>query len=202
MVRVGTAIFGARPAWPPPAPARPPRPGARPDERQGQARRLPRLRQHGRGPHPRARPGRRGARRGSIAASDVRGERLDELERQYGIQRPPDNAELVRQADVVILAVKPQIMARGAARDGSAVDQTQALISLAAGVSDRHGSRATCRGRAAHPRHAEHAGPGAGGRHRHRPSRRARRRRPRDGQRDLRAPWAAWSCSTRSRWTR
>ena len=48
----------------------------------------------------------------AIYASDVRLERLRALEQRYGVQLPQDNAELVRQVDIVILAVKPQIMAR------------------------------------------------------------------------------------------
>jgi len=46
-----------------------------------------------------------------IWASDVRGDRLKELGRTYGIQVAPDNLQLVREVDVVIMAVKPQIMA-------------------------------------------------------------------------------------------
>ena len=46
----------------------------------------------------------------AIFATDVRPERLKELDRQYGIQVSSDNADLVRRADIVILAVKPQIM--------------------------------------------------------------------------------------------
>src|SRR5207245_843166 len=46
----------------------------------------------------------------AISATDVRLERLKELDRQYGIQIAVDNPELVRHADVVILAVKPQII--------------------------------------------------------------------------------------------
>src|SRR5262249_60697743 len=46
----------------------------------------------------------------AIHATDVRLERLKELDRLYGIQVSSDNAELVRHADIVILAVKPQIM--------------------------------------------------------------------------------------------
>jgi pyrroline-5-carboxylate reductase len=48
---------------------------------------------------------------GDIAASDARPERLAEMARQYGIRAEPSNLALVRGADVVILAVKPQVMA-------------------------------------------------------------------------------------------
>src|SRR5262249_24476431 len=46
----------------------------------------------------------------AIAATDVRADRLDQIARQYGIRTMPDNRSLIAAADVVILAVKPQIM--------------------------------------------------------------------------------------------
>src|SRR5205823_6349544 len=49
----------------------------------------------------------------AIHAADVRLDRLKQLDRQYGIQVSSDNVELVRHSDVVILAVKPQIMDAG-----------------------------------------------------------------------------------------
>ena len=71
----------------------------------------------------------------AIYASDVRPERLRALEQQYGIQLLQDNAELVRQADIVILAVKPQIMAPVVRQISAAVTKKKLLISIAAGVS-------------------------------------------------------------------
>ena len=71
---------------------------------------------------------------GSIAASDVRGERLAQMERQYGIRTLSDNAELIRESDVIVLAVKPQIMTSVLRDVASAVDLTKLIISLAAGV--------------------------------------------------------------------
>ena len=71
----------------------------------------------------------------AIYASDVRIERLRSLDQQYGVQLCEDNAELVRQADIVILAVKPQIMAPIVRQIASAVTRKKLLISIAAGVS-------------------------------------------------------------------
>jgi len=71
----------------------------------------------------------------AIYVSDVRIERLRALDQQYGIQLLQDNAELVRQADVVILAVKPQIMAPVVRQISAAVTRKKLLISIAAGVS-------------------------------------------------------------------
>ena len=71
----------------------------------------------------------------SIHATDVRLERLRELDRQYGIQVASDNETLVRQADIVILAVKPQIMESVLKEIAPAVTRRKLLISIAAGVS-------------------------------------------------------------------
>jgi len=46
----------------------------------------------------------------SIAATDARADRLEQVAKQYGIRAATSNRELVAEADVVILAVKPQIM--------------------------------------------------------------------------------------------
>jgi pyrroline-5-carboxylate reductase len=71
----------------------------------------------------------------AIHATDVRLERLKELDRLYGIQVSSDNAELVRHADIVILAVKPQIMDAVLKEIAPAVTRKKLLISIAAGVS-------------------------------------------------------------------
>jgi pyrroline-5-carboxylate reductase len=71
----------------------------------------------------------------SIHAYDTRLERLRELDRQYGIQVAHDNESLVRQADIVILAVKPQIMEAVLEEIAHAVTRRKLLISIAAGVS-------------------------------------------------------------------
>jgi pyrroline-5-carboxylate reductase len=72
---------------------------------------------------------------GSIHATDVRLDRLKQLNRQYGIQVSSDNAELVRRSDIVILAVKPQIMDAVLKEIAPAVTRKKLLISIAAGVS-------------------------------------------------------------------
>ena len=71
----------------------------------------------------------------AIHATDVRLERLKELNRQYGIQISSDNAELIRDADIVILAVKPQVMDAVLTEIAPAVTRRKLLISIAAGVS-------------------------------------------------------------------
>jgi pyrroline-5-carboxylate reductase len=71
----------------------------------------------------------------AIHATDVRLERLKELDRQYGIQVSSSNADLVRHSDIVILAVKPQIMDSVLKEIAPAVTRKKLLISVAAGVS-------------------------------------------------------------------
>jgi pyrroline-5-carboxylate reductase len=74
-----------------------------------------------------------------ILASDVKAERLAELHGKYGIRTTTDNEELARTSDVVVLAVKPQIVDRvltsvaaGFAEGGHA--RSALLVSVAAGV--------------------------------------------------------------------
>jgi pyrroline-5-carboxylate reductase len=71
----------------------------------------------------------------TIAVTDVRAERTRQLADQYGVRALESNATLVKQADVVILAVKPQIMAPVLREVLPALTNRPLLISLAAGVS-------------------------------------------------------------------
>lgn len=71
---------------------------------------------------------------GSIVATDVRTERLQQIARQYGIQAARDNRELVGRSDVVILAVKPQTMGAVLGEIEPAVTAHKLVISIAAGV--------------------------------------------------------------------
>ncbi len=74
----------------------------------------------------------------AIHVSDPRIERLRDLDRLYGVQLAPDNVKLVQESDVVILAVKPQIMVPVLREIAPAVTRRKLLISLAAGVSTSH----------------------------------------------------------------
>jgi pyrroline-5-carboxylate reductase len=70
-----------------------------------------------------------------LSATDVRTERTAQLAKQFGITAHADNLRLVRETDVVVLAVKPQIMATVVAEIAPAVTARHLLISIAAGVS-------------------------------------------------------------------
>jgi len=69
-----------------------------------------------------------------LFVTDVRLERLEEMGRRYGLHTLSDNTLLVRRVDVVILAVKPQILA-GVLREVAAAVPGRLMISIAAGVS-------------------------------------------------------------------
>lgn len=69
-----------------------------------------------------------------IRASDVKQERLDELHARYGIETTLDNEALSRWADVLVIAVKPQIVDRILAPIAAGLSSTALVISVAAGV--------------------------------------------------------------------
>src|SRR4051812_12333915 len=71
----------------------------------------------------------------AIMVTDVRAERTRQLADQYGVRPLAGNAALVMQADVVILAVKPQIMTPVLREVLPALTNRPLVISLAAGVS-------------------------------------------------------------------
>jgi len=70
-----------------------------------------------------------------ILIADVRADRVHQLADQYGLRAVAGNAPLVSGADVVILAVKPQIMAAVLRETMPALTKRPLVISLAAGVS-------------------------------------------------------------------
>jgi len=72
---------------------------------------------------------------GLITATDVRADRAKQLAQQFGVTAHSDNARCVRDADVVILAVKPQIMAEVLREIAPVVEARHLLISIAAGVA-------------------------------------------------------------------
>jgi len=69
-----------------------------------------------------------------LFVTDVRLDRLEELSRMYGLHTLSDNALLVRRVDVVILAVKPQIL-KAVLQEIAPATPGKLLVSIAAGVS-------------------------------------------------------------------
>jgi pyrroline-5-carboxylate reductase len=69
-----------------------------------------------------------------IAASGPREERMRELRDRFGIRTSTDNRSVLDGADLVIVAVKPQIMARVLEEIADPVPPHALVISIAAGV--------------------------------------------------------------------
>lgn len=69
-----------------------------------------------------------------IVASDVKEERLRELKEAHGIHVTSDNGELVRTCDVVVLAVKPQVIDKVLDVVAKELKSETLIISIAAGV--------------------------------------------------------------------
>jgi len=71
----------------------------------------------------------------SICATDTAIDRLKELAEEYAITALPSNQALVAQCDVVILAVKPQILFRVLEEVSPTVSASRLFVSIAAGVT-------------------------------------------------------------------
>ncbi len=69
-----------------------------------------------------------------IRASDVKPERLEELHAQFGIDTTEDNEALASWADVVVIAVKPQIVDRILEPISKGISEADLVVSIAAGV--------------------------------------------------------------------
>lgn len=74
------------------------------------------------------------ARPDTLIATGRRTERLEELQRTYGVRTTLDNMAAVREAEVVVLAVKPQVLDKVLVQVAPAVDARKLIISVAAGV--------------------------------------------------------------------
>jgi pyrroline-5-carboxylate reductase len=70
-----------------------------------------------------------------ILATDVRADALAALAARRGIRTAADNAAAVREADVVVLATKPQVFDTLLPELAAHVDASKLVLSIAAGVS-------------------------------------------------------------------
>jgi pyrroline-5-carboxylate reductase len=73
-----------------------------------------------------------------IVASDVRPERLVELGKAHGVRTTSDNVALLGDCDVIVLAVKPQVIDSVLEELGMRVRSEQIIVSIAAGVPLSH----------------------------------------------------------------
>ena len=70
----------------------------------------------------------------NITCTDVREAKLKAIEKEYGVQTTTNNLEAVSQAEIIIYAVKPQIMAAVINETAGILDMSKLIISIAAGV--------------------------------------------------------------------
>jgi pyrroline-5-carboxylate reductase len=71
---------------------------------------------------------------GQIIASDVKEDRLEQLRSAHGIKTTTDNHILLREADVLVLSVKPQVIDKVLTEVSARVRPDQLVVSVAAGV--------------------------------------------------------------------
>jgi len=69
-----------------------------------------------------------------VVGSDPRPERTAQLREKYGIRTTGDNVEVARGADILVLAVKPQVMDRVLEEIGPEIHAHALVISIAAGI--------------------------------------------------------------------
>jgi pyrroline-5-carboxylate reductase len=69
-----------------------------------------------------------------VLGSDPREERCQEMSGLYGIRALRDNVEVARQAEILVLSVKPQVMAKVLAEIGPHIHPHALVISIAAGI--------------------------------------------------------------------
>ena len=70
----------------------------------------------------------------NIICSDVRKDKLDLIKSRYKVRTTVSNLKAVSEANIVIYAVKPQLMAAVLKETGSKLDMSKLVISIAAGV--------------------------------------------------------------------
>ncbi len=71
---------------------------------------------------------------GRIWVSDMETDRLKELRDLHGVHTSTDNRAVAKKADILILAVKPQVMGPVLKELSRAVGRTRLVISIAAGI--------------------------------------------------------------------
>lgn len=70
----------------------------------------------------------------NIIASDMREDRLEQLKTNYRVKVTQDNRKAVKQADVIVLAVKPGDIPKVVQEISSEIDGKKIVVSIAAGV--------------------------------------------------------------------
>jgi len=71
---------------------------------------------------------------GQVFCSDARPERQKEIRQAYGVKVTSRNIEVAKQSEILILAVKPQVMKPVISEIAKYIDLSKLVISIAAGV--------------------------------------------------------------------
>ena len=74
----------------------------------------------------------------NLSVSDVAKDRLDDIKKTYSVRGTADNKKVVKNADIVILAVKPQTIAEVLKEIAGVIDKSKLIISIAAGISTQY----------------------------------------------------------------
>jgi len=70
----------------------------------------------------------------NIICSDVKKEKLKSVREKYGITSKTNNPDVVKASDIIIYAIKPQIMTKILKETADFLDLSKIIISIAAGV--------------------------------------------------------------------
>lgn len=70
----------------------------------------------------------------NIICTDVRENKLKTIQEKYGVHTTSDNVKAVETSEIIIYAVKPQIIASVLRETASCLDMSKLIISIAAGV--------------------------------------------------------------------
>jgi len=70
----------------------------------------------------------------NIICADIRQDKLDQIKSKFKVRTTTNNLKAVAEADIIIYAVKPQIMAATLAETAAKLDMSKLVISIAAGV--------------------------------------------------------------------
>jgi len=70
----------------------------------------------------------------NIICTDIRENKLKSIQKKYGVATTADNIKAVEASEIIIYAVKPQIIASVLKETSSCLDMSKLIISIAAGV--------------------------------------------------------------------
>lgn len=70
-----------------------------------------------------------------VLATDIRPKRLEYIREKEGVSTTEDNREAVEKSDIIVLAVKPQVIGRVLSEIKDVVTEDKIIISIAAGIT-------------------------------------------------------------------